>query len=130
MFHLPDFHLLGPSISMGFGTSSLTEARPGSPLQYMSWRPHTSYCVLPGYGSVSESPQGSALVETAGLSMGSSFSSVSSSLSLIYSQGSPMSVHCLDICICMYLSQQLVGPPGGQSCQVLVCEHSIALVIG
>ena len=85
--------------------------------------------MLPVGCSVSKKSQGSALVETADLPMGSPSFSVSSSLSLFQSQGSPMSVHCLGVNICIYLSQLLVGPLGGQSCQALVCKHSIARVI-
>ena len=33
----------------GLGASSLSEARSGSPLLYMCWRPHISCCMLPGW---------------------------------------------------------------------------------
>ena len=36
------------SISWWLGASSLTESRPGSPLQHMWWEPHISWCMLPG----------------------------------------------------------------------------------
>ena len=78
---------------------------------------------------MSERSQGSALVETAGLPIGSPTSSVSFSLSLNHSQGSPMSVLSLGVSNCMYLSQLPVGPLGGQSCLALVCKHNITSVI-
>jgi hypothetical protein len=42
---------LEPPVSWGLGTSSLTEHRPSSPLLYMCWGPHISWCVLPGWWS-------------------------------------------------------------------------------
>jgi hypothetical protein len=62
---------------------------------------------------VFERSQGSRLVETAALPMGSSSSSASSSFPLIRSQGSLASVHWLAVSICICLSQLLVGPFGG-----------------
>ena len=57
-------------------------------------------CCLSG-GSVSERSQGSRFyfvtVESAGLPIGSPFSSASSSFSLTQPQGSPASVHCLGV---------------------------------
>ena len=40
---------LGPPVSWGLGTFSLTEPRPGSPLLYMCQGPHISWCMLPGW---------------------------------------------------------------------------------
>jgi hypothetical protein len=37
---------LGPPISWGLGASCLNEHRPGSPLLYVCWGPHTSWCML------------------------------------------------------------------------------------
>ena len=37
---------LGPPVSWGLGVSSLNEHRPGSPLLYMCWRHHISWCML------------------------------------------------------------------------------------
>jgi hypothetical protein len=81
----PNF--LGPHVFQGLGASSPNEARPCSPLLYMCQDLRTaSVCCLVG-GSVSERFQGYRLVETAGLPMGSSSSSASSSLSLIQPRG-------------------------------------------
>jgi hypothetical protein len=103
------------------GVSSLTEARPGSPLLYMCWRGggvfliSAGVCCLVG-GSVSERSHGSRLVETDGLPMGSPSSSASSSLSLIQPQGSPASIYWLGVNICIWLFQLPVGPLGGKPC--------------
>jgi hypothetical protein len=40
---------LWPSVSWGLGASFLTKPRPGSPLLYMCWGPHISWCMLPGW---------------------------------------------------------------------------------
>jgi hypothetical protein len=45
--------LSGPQVSQGLGASSLTEARPSSPLMYMCLWSQTSLCCLVG-GSVSD----------------------------------------------------------------------------
>jgi hypothetical protein len=42
-------HSLGPQLSWGLGASSLTEARPGSPLLCMCPRPQISWCMLPAW---------------------------------------------------------------------------------
>jgi hypothetical protein len=42
---------LGPPVSWGLGVSSLTEPWPSSPLLYMYWGPHISWCMLPHWGS-------------------------------------------------------------------------------
>jgi hypothetical protein len=42
-------HSLWSHVSWGLGASSPTEARPSSPLLYMCWRPHISWCMLPGW---------------------------------------------------------------------------------
>jgi hypothetical protein len=65
---------------------------------------------------VSERSQGSWLVETAGLPMGSSSSSTSSSFSLIQLQRSLTLELWLGVRICFCLGQLLVGPLGGQPC--------------
>ena len=38
----------GPPVSWGLGAFSITEPRPVSPLVYMCWEPHISWCMLPG----------------------------------------------------------------------------------
>jgi hypothetical protein len=50
---LPSWPLnsLWPPVSSGLGASSLNEHRPGSPLLYMCWRPHISWCMLPVWWS-------------------------------------------------------------------------------
>ena len=42
-------HSLGSQVSPCLGASSLTEARPGSPLLCMCLEPHISLCMLPGW---------------------------------------------------------------------------------
>jgi len=42
-------HSLGPQISQGLGTPSLTESRPSSPLLYMCQGPHFNCCMLSGW---------------------------------------------------------------------------------
>jgi hypothetical protein len=42
---------LGPPVSWGLGSFSLTEPRPVSPLLNMCWGPHISWCTLPGWWS-------------------------------------------------------------------------------
>ena len=42
-------HYLGPQFSQGLDTSSLNEARPGSPLLYICQRPQTSSHMLLGW---------------------------------------------------------------------------------
>jgi hypothetical protein len=37
---------LGPPVSWGLGGSSLNEHRPSSPLLYVLWGPHISWCLL------------------------------------------------------------------------------------
>jgi hypothetical protein len=61
---------LGPQVSWGLGVSSLTESRPSSPLLYMCWGPHTSWCMLPGGGSLSGRSWWFRLVETVGHPIG------------------------------------------------------------
>ena len=52
---------LGPQVSPGLGASSLTEARPGSPLLYMCQGPHISWCMLLVGSSIPERSQRSRL---------------------------------------------------------------------
>jgi hypothetical protein len=42
-------NFLRPPVSWGLGVSSLTEPRPGNPLLYVCWGPHTSWYMLPGW---------------------------------------------------------------------------------
>jgi hypothetical protein len=48
MFPSPQDLPISWGLSRRLGTSSPTEARPGSPLLYMCWWSWTSSCVLPG----------------------------------------------------------------------------------
>jgi hypothetical protein len=71
---------LGPPVSWRLGASSLNEHRPGSPLLYVCWGPHISWCMLSVWWS-SERSWGSRLIKTAGPHTELSFSSASFSLS-------------------------------------------------
>jgi len=62
---------------------SLTEPRPGSPLLYLCWGPHLSWCMLPGWWSSVWGISG-VEVETAGPPTEWSSSSAFSSFSLIH----------------------------------------------
>lgn len=75
---------------------------------------------------MSERSQGSRLVEIASLPVGSPSFSASSRPPLIQPQGSPTSVQWLGVNICIFLSQLLVEPLGGQPCLTPVCMHSIS----
>ena len=44
-------HSLGPQISWGLGLSSLIEPKTSSPLLYMCWEPHISWCMLNSWWS-------------------------------------------------------------------------------
>jgi hypothetical protein len=100
-------HSLGPQVSQRLGVSSL--------LYMCQGLISAGVCCLVG-GSVSERSQGSRLIETAGLPMGSPSSSASSSLSLIQPQGPWTSDQWLGVSICVCLSQMLVGPLGRPPC--------------
>ena len=45
--HTWPLNSLGPPVAWGLSVSSLIEHRPGSPLLYMCWGPHISWCMLP-----------------------------------------------------------------------------------
>ena len=110
--HARPQHSLGPQVSQGLGTTSPTQARPGTPLLYMCLAPRPGHkCCLVG-GLVSERSQEFRLVETAGLPIGLPSSSPSSSLILIQPQESTTSVHWLGISICICHSQLPFGPLG------------------
>ena len=109
-------HLLGPQVSWQLGASSLTESWSGNPLLCMCWGPHISWCIVPVWWlSVWEIP-GVQVSWDGWSSMGSLYSSSSSSYSLIQPLLSPASVHWLGVNICIWLFQMLVGPFRGQSC--------------
>jgi hypothetical protein len=70
---------MGPPVSWGLVESSLNEHRPGSPLLYVCWVLHISWCMLSVWWS-KQRFRGSRLIETAGPPTGSSSSSTSFSL--------------------------------------------------
>lgn len=61
-------YFLGPQVLWGIGAPSFTEDIPVSPLLYVSWGNHISWCMLPG-NPVSERAQGSKSLKTADLPM-------------------------------------------------------------
>ena len=113
--HTGILNSLGPPVFWGLGASSLTESRPSSPLLYMCWEPHISWCMLPGWWSSVWEISGSRLIETAGPPTRSPSSSAFPNFSLIQPQGSAVSVHWLDVNICIWLFQLPVGSFRGQS---------------
>jgi hypothetical protein len=52
---------LGHSVSWGLGASSLNEHRPGSPLLYVCWGAHISWCMLSVWWSAPDGPQSAPL---------------------------------------------------------------------
>jgi hypothetical protein len=74
---------LGPPVSWGLGASSLTKHRHGSPVLYMCWGPHISWCMLPGWWSSIWEISGVQVIDTAGPPTGSPSASASFSFSLI-----------------------------------------------
>ena len=107
-------HSLGRQVSQGFGVSSLTEARPGSTLQYVYKEPQTISSMLSGcWLSVWEILRVQVSWECwSSYGVASSLSSFS--ISGIQPQGSPASVQWLGVSICIYLIRLLVGPLKGQ----------------
>ena len=118
---------LGPPVSWELGASSLTEPRLNSPLLYMCWGPHVSWCMLPGWWSNVWEILG-VQVKTTGLLIGLSSSSASSSFSPVQPQGSAASIFCLGANICIWLFQLLAGSSAVRSCYVPFHERFIALV--
>jgi hypothetical protein len=57
---------LRPPVSWGLGASFLNEHRPGSPLLYVCWGPHISWCSCLFGGWVFERSRGSRSIKTAG----------------------------------------------------------------
>jgi hypothetical protein len=136
---LPHLHLhttrplnsLGPPVSWGLCASSLTEPRPSSRLLCMCWRPHISWCMLPGWwSSVWESwgGGGGRLIETAGSPTG-----LPSPQFLSAFPNSPTEVSCCCPLIgCKYLHLTLSAACWVFQREVMIdpfCEHSIASVI-
>jgi hypothetical protein len=68
-----------PPVSWGLGASSLNEYKPRSLLLYVCWGPHINWCMVPVLWSSVWSLR-SRLIETAGPSIGLTFSSTSFSL--------------------------------------------------
>jgi hypothetical protein len=100
---------LGPTVSWELGASFLNEHRPGSPLLYVYWGPHISWCILPGWWS--------SVWEILGVQINwDCCSSYSIALllsffwnSLIQPQGSGAAVHWFGVNICIWLFQLLLG---------------------
>ena len=104
-------HSLGPQVSPGLCASSLTEARPGSPLLSICFGGLISAGVCFLYERSQDICQQVLCV------LGLPSPSGSSSFSLIQPQGSLDSVHCLGVSILLF--QLFVGPLRGQPCQLL-----------
>ena len=107
-------NFLGPPVSWELGASSLNEHRPSSPLLYVCWEPHISWCMLPVWWS--------SVWEISGVQINWDWwSSYKIALflsffqpSLIQQQGSAASVHWLGANICIWLFQLLAGSFRGQ----------------
>ena len=99
-------HSMGPPVSWGLNASSLTEARPGSTLLYVSLGCHGVCCMVGG--TVSERSQRFSSVETYSLPMSPHSSSASISFFPSQLEGSPASVHWLGAIICIF---QLIVEP-------------------
>jgi hypothetical protein len=101
---------LGPPVSWGLGTSSLTKPRPNILLLYMCWGPHISWCMLSSWWP--------SVWEILGVHVNWECwlpsSSASSSFPLIQPQGSAGFFYWLGANICIWLFQLLVGSFGGQ----------------
>jgi hypothetical protein len=103
---------LGPPDCRGLGASSLNEHRPRSPLLYVCWGPHVSWCVLPVWRS--------SVWEICGVQINwDCWSSYRIALllsflqpSLMQQQGSAASVHWLGANICIWFFQLLLGSFG------------------
>jgi hypothetical protein len=106
---------LRPPVSWGLGASSLNEHSPSSPLLYVCWRLHISWCMLPNWwSSVWE-------ILRVHIKWDSwSFYRIFLVLkffqpSLIQQQGSAASLHWLGANICIWLFQLRVGSSRVQS---------------
>jgi hypothetical protein len=112
--HTWPLNYLGHPVTWGLGASSLNEHRPGSPLLYVCWGPHISWCVWPGWWS--------SVWEISGVQInwdcGSSYR-IALVLSffqpfLIQQRASADSLHWLSTNICIWLSCLL---------SLLECSH-------
>jgi hypothetical protein len=107
---------LWPPVSWGLGASSLNEYRPSSPLLYVCWGPHISWCMLPVWWSnVWEILEGVQINWDCWSSYRIVLLFSFFQPSLIQQQGSAASVHWLGANIYIWLFQLLVGYFGGQS---------------
>ena len=107
-----------PHVSLWRGASWLTEPRPGSPLLYMYWKPHISWCMLPGLWLSVWERSGVHVNWDYRFSIGFLSSSVSSSLSLVQLMGSWIYFHCL------WIFQSLGGSFEGQPWKAPFFEHN------
>jgi hypothetical protein len=109
---LPGLPIPRPQVSQELGVSSLIEARPGSPLLYMCWGPHISWCMLPGWWT--------SVWETSGIQVcWDCWSSYGVACLLNFFQPFPNSttgVPQLQTIGWVCPIQLLVGPLGGQPC--------------
>ena len=130
--HTPTSH---PQASTLVGTPGFFRIR--HILSHRAYTRQSSASNVPGSSSqsvhalwlVSQS-QGSRLVDTVGLPVALSSPSVSSILPLTLPQGSPTFVQCLDLSICISLSQ-LLGRASQRTVMLgHVYKHNIASLIG
>jgi hypothetical protein len=106
---------LGPPVSWGLGAPSLNEHRPCSPLLYVCWELHISWCMLSVWWSsvwhISWVQINWDCWSSYRITLLLSFFPPS----LIQPQGSASSVHWLGANICIWLLQLFAGSFGGQS---------------
>jgi hypothetical protein len=107
---------LGPPVSWGLGASYLNEHRLGSPLLYMCWGPHISWCMLPAWWSSVWEISGVQINWDGWIFYRVAFLLSFFQLSLIQQQDFAASVHWLGATICIRLFQLLVESSGMQPC--------------
>jgi hypothetical protein len=120
---------LGTLVFWGLGASSLPEPRPSSPLLYMCWGPHISWCMLPNWWS--------SVWEISGVQVNwDCWSSYKVTLLLSCFQHFPNSITGVSsICPlvgCKYLHLTLLAACWVFQSVIMIgpfCEHSIASVI-
>jgi hypothetical protein len=121
-------NFLGPPVSWELGASSLNEHRPSSPLLYVCWGPHISWCMLSvwwfGVWEILEVQINWDCWSSYRIALLLGFFQPS----LIQQQGSDASVHWLGANICIWFLQLLVGSFGAFLIDPF-CELSISSVI-
>jgi hypothetical protein len=73
LHHIWPLNSLGRPVSWELGALTMNEHRPGSPLQYVCWGPHISWCMLSVWWSSVWKISGSRLIKIAGPPIGLSF---------------------------------------------------------